>query len=102
MSLLQLKYHENLCEGKVIEQTPMSKTGKTLTAFVVGAAAGALAGVLLAPDRGKQTRKKIAQQVDHLGTGVSHQLKNGGKQVRKMADQKFQEAGRYRKRLRVG
>ncbi len=37
----------------------MSNT-KTLLGFVAGAAVGALAGVLLAPDKGSNTRKKIA------------------------------------------
>lgn len=37
----------------------MSNT-KTLLGFVAGAAVGALAGILLAPDTGTNTRKKIA------------------------------------------
>lgn len=37
----------------------MSNT-KTLLGFVAGAAVGALAGILLAPDKGSNTRKKIA------------------------------------------
>lgn len=36
----------------------MSNT-KTLLGFVAGAAVGALAGILLAPDKGTETRKKI-------------------------------------------
>ena len=37
----------------------MSNT-KTVLGFVAGAAVGALAGILFAPDEGKKTRKKIA------------------------------------------
>ena len=37
----------------------MSNT-KTILGFVAGAAIGALAGVLLAPDKGSNTRKKIS------------------------------------------
>ena len=37
----------------------MSNT-KTILGFVAGAAVGALAGVLLAPDKGTNTRKKIS------------------------------------------
>lgn len=33
---------------------------KTVLGFVAGAAVGALAGILLAPDKGANTRKKIA------------------------------------------
>ena len=34
-------------------------TGKTLLAFLAGAAAGAVAALLVAPDSGERTREKI-------------------------------------------
>jgi gas vesicle protein len=37
----------------------MSNT-KTVLGFIAGAAVGALAGILLAPDKGSDTRRKIA------------------------------------------
>ena len=37
----------------------MGNTGKILTALVAGAAIGIVTGVLLAPDKGSETRKKI-------------------------------------------
>lgn len=37
----------------------MSDNGKTLAALLIGAAAGAVLGVLFAPEKGKKTRKKI-------------------------------------------
>lgn len=43
-----------------IEKT--SKTG-TFTLFLAGAALGALAGVLLAPEKGTETRRKLADWV---------------------------------------
>ena len=39
----------------------MSK-GKLVTGILVGAAAGAILGVLFAPDKGSATRKKISQK----------------------------------------
>ncbi|MEG1022287.1 MAG: YtxH domain-containing protein [Myroides sp.] len=38
----------------------MGKTGNTLVAILAGAAVGAVAGVLLAPEQGEKTRKKIS------------------------------------------
>ncbi len=43
----------------------MSNT-KTVLGFVAGAAIGALAGVLLAPNKGSETRKKISGKAGDL------------------------------------
>ena len=37
-------------------------SSKVLLGFVVGAAVGAVAGILLAPDKGSNTRKKISDK----------------------------------------
>ncbi len=47
----------------------MSST-KTLLGFVAGAAVGALAGILLAPDKGSETRKKVLQKTKDLGNSL--------------------------------
>lgn len=39
----------------------MSKTGNTLVAILAGAAVGAVAGILMAPERGEETRKRIGK-----------------------------------------
>jgi gas vesicle protein len=45
-------------------------TKKLITAVLTGAAVGAIVGVLLAPDKGSQTRKKIAQKGNDLAGSV--------------------------------
>ncbi|PJR03274.1 YtxH domain-containing protein [Avrilella dinanensis] len=39
----------------------MSKTGNTLVAILAGAAVGAVAGILMAPEKGEETRKRIGK-----------------------------------------
>lgn len=43
---------------------------KVVMGFLAGAAAGALAGVLLAPDKGSATRKKISGKASDLTQSV--------------------------------
>lgn len=40
------------------------KSGNTLMAFLAGAAAGAILGILYAPDTGVNTREKLSFQLD--------------------------------------
>ena len=42
----------------------MSKSGNTLLAFVIGAATGAILGILYAPDKGSNTRDKLTYRLD--------------------------------------
>ncbi len=41
----------------------MSKSGKSFWAFMLGAATGAAIGILYAPDKGENTRDKLAFQL---------------------------------------
>jgi gas vesicle protein len=47
----------------------MSNT-KALLGFVAGAAVGALAGILLAPDKGSNTRKKISGKAEDVSESL--------------------------------
>jgi len=56
----------------------MNKTQSTFVAFLAGAAAGAIAGILLAPDSGKNTRDKLSQATldlkDQIGTRITDEF----------------------------
>ncbi len=47
-------------------------TGKVITGILAGAAAGAILGVLFAPDKGSETRKKIAKKSNDLTDAVKN------------------------------
>jgi gas vesicle protein len=57
--------------------------GKIILGVFAGLAAGALIGILFAPDKGMDTRKKIISKgegyVDNLKEKVNDLLRNGGK-----------------------
>lgn len=63
----------------------MSK-GKLLTGILAGAAAGAVIGILLAPDKGSETRKKIAKK----GNDLSGSVKDGFNKLGETLHNKYQ------------
>ena len=47
-------------------------TSKILLGFLAGAAAGAIAGLLFAPDKGSETRSKISKKTGELGESLKN------------------------------
>lgn len=52
----------------------MSNNMKVLTGFAVGALAGAVAGLLLAPESGPQTRRKLGTESERLKHSLAQSL----------------------------
>ena len=55
----------------------MTTTEKVLTALAVGFAAGAIVGILYAPDEGKTTRKKIVDDGNAFANDVKEKVCEG-------------------------
>jgi gas vesicle protein len=55
----------------------MSNTGKILTALVAGAAIGIVTGVLIAPDKGSETRKKMKEKGKKFADDVKNKFNKG-------------------------
>lgn len=67
-------------------------TGKLIAAFLAGAAAGASLGILLAPGKGKDTRKKVKETFDDLGTKAQDAFEKAQKAYEKFAKHAEKEA----------
>ena len=55
----------------------MNNTGKILTALGTGAFAGGIVGVLFAPDKGSETRRKIKEQGRKVVDDVQYNFRKG-------------------------
>jgi gas vesicle protein len=75
-------------------------TTKVLLGFVAGAAVGALAGILFAPDSGENTRKKIQDKTGDWGDAAKDSfngLIDGVKNAYSGAKDKMEEFGDHAK-----
>ena len=52
----------------------MTNTAKIITALVAGAAAGAVLGILFAPDKGSETRKKVGDESKRLAQSLKEKF----------------------------
>ena len=55
----------------------MSNNSKLVSALLIGAAAGAVLGLLFAPDKGSETRKKIRKEGEDLLDELSDKIEEG-------------------------
>ena len=62
----------------------MSK--KLIGGLLVGAAVGAVLGILFAPDKGTETRKKLAKQAEDLGDDLKHKFAEAKDTLREKFD----------------
>ena len=59
----------------------MNNTSKIITAVAAGAAVGAILGVLFAPDKGSETRRKIKAKGDQIADEVKGTIEKGKQKI---------------------
>ncbi|MFK8269545.1 YtxH domain-containing protein [Capnocytophaga stomatis] len=65
----------------------MAKTGNVLLALVTGVAIGAGVGILFAPDKGKNTRRKIKDSVDETTSRLKYKIDALSQEVREKSSE---------------
>ena len=63
-----------------------SDNSNVLIAAVIGLAAGAILGILLAPDRGAETRSNLSNSLNDLGATVRDKTRQGASKVADLKD----------------
>lgn len=72
----------------------MNTSGKILAAVAAGIAAGAVLGILFAPDKGSETRRKINEQGKKVADGIKirfNKAKEKCNEMKEDVEQKVKE-----------
>ncbi len=64
----------------------MNNSGKIIAAAAAGIAAGAVLGLLFAPNKGSETRKKLTDESKKLVDGVKDRLNKGKEKVNRFTE----------------
>jgi len=64
----------------------MNDTGKIISAFLAGFAAGAIGGILFAPEKGSDLRQKISDTVSDWADSIAEAANSGMESVEDLKD----------------
>lgn len=64
----------------------MKDNGKVVTALLAGLAAGAVLGILFAPDKGSETRDKLNESLADLGDAIKERAEEQFDQLNEFKD----------------
>jgi gas vesicle protein len=73
-------------------------TGKVLLGALAGITAGALVGVLLAPAKGSETRKKYAKMGEDFSEKIKNKFNKSADDVADKYDETMREASEFSRR----
>ena len=70
----------------------MNNSGKTILALLTGAAAGAILGILFAPDKGSETRRKLSESTGRLRDLIKEKAEEGMSSVSELKNKIYDKA----------
>lgn len=70
----------------------MNSTGKFILGVLGAAAAGTVVGLLIAPDKGSETRKKLVESIGKLAIDAANVLQSGKQQLSDVSNTVADEA----------
>jgi gas vesicle protein len=71
--------------SQIIKSRYMNNTSKVVVALAAGVAVGAVLGILFAPAKGEETRKKLSEDGKKIADGLKNKFRE--------AKEKFERAG---------
>lgn len=77
----------------------MNNAGKVLLGFIAGAAAGAIAGILMAPDSGDNTRQKISDRSNKFKENINERLQQGMDKVNSLTESAVSLMNSYKSQM---
>lgn len=80
----------------------MDTFDKTTLAFLLGATTGALTGLLLAPNSGKQIRHQISEAAHNVLYDAENAWEDNSERVKDITDTVVHELESYRKKIAKG
>ncbi|MEK6481610.1 YtxH domain-containing protein [Catalinimonas sp. 4WD22] len=77
----------------------MDNSGKVISALLIGAAAGAIAGLLLAPESGDKTRRKLNKSAKNMLDDLEDAWEDSAERIKDLADSAVEEIEKYNKKI---
>lgn len=77
----------------------MDNSGKVISALLIGAAAGAIAGLLLAPESGDKTRRKLNKSAKDMLDDLEDAWEDSAERIKDLADSAVEEIEKYNKKI---
>jgi gas vesicle protein len=79
----------------------MNNTGRIMTAIAAGAVAGFVVGILFAPDKGSETRKKIDKKTGEVLDQVKDKIQAGKEKIEQLAENLKQSSDEFKERFKT-